>query len=389
MVDDSPANVREHNTGFGLGKGHGASPGGDFPLDSLEPPGDAGDFAGGTPEAMLLLVGSLGRHCARLGLWAVGLVLVAATSAGLVRLLPWLLAEEVPLAVSAPFAQALAAVAVETAILVGLPLGFAGGAALLVERGEARALHALGASPTRLVAGTWPQALTFAAAALLSAVWFDVDASIPGRFAGRLIEQGQSSCVSAKRPKSVLVPMVGVTWLCFPGQPPRVVGKLPGAGDRAWFTAASLDPSDDLRRFELRELMLVTRRPAGGPALRLRVRHAVLSGMSGWGRPAKLPAAERAGLVAATAAALALLGAWVVLRLGLGGRIWGGALGALAGVAALMTLHRVDGSSWSGVAYLLVPLVGALASLALLALGSWLMRVAGRLRRRGLSRIIG
>ena len=204
-------------------------------------------------------------------------ILLLALAAGAVRLLPWLMAAEVPFSVSVPFAKALAVVAVETSLLIGFPTGFAVGAAIFVERGEARALQALGASPVQLVVHSMPRAL--AAAAVVAAILTvcDVDAHAPGKIATQLIEQGKSSCVGAKQPRSALVPMVGVTWLCFPGQPPRVTGPLPRSGGRAWFSATDLRPSEDLRTFDLEDLRLVTRPAAGLPRARLRVRHATVA----------------------------------------------------------------------------------------------------------------
>ena len=86
----------------------------------------------------------MGRSAFRQSLVAAGVVLGIALGAGLVRLLPWLLSPEVPLRVALPFAKALTAVAIETAFFVGVPIGFCFAAAQSVERGEARALFALG-----------------------------------------------------------------------------------------------------------------------------------------------------------------------------------------------------------------------------------------------------
>jgi hypothetical protein len=49
--------------------------------------------------------------------------------------------------VALPFAEALAAVASETALLVGVPAGVAWAAAHFVRQGESRSLAALGVSP--------------------------------------------------------------------------------------------------------------------------------------------------------------------------------------------------------------------------------------------------
>jgi hypothetical protein len=307
-------------------------------------------------------VGALGRLALRYGLFASAVVLALALAAGLVRLLPWLVSPEVPLRVSLPFALALAVIAVETAFFVGLPIGFALAAAELVDRGEARALWALGASPLQIVAGSAPHALVLAAIALGAALSWDGDASVPGAFARQLIEQARASCVGESRPKTALVPMVGVTWLCFPGRPPRVTGTLPRFGERAWFSAAELRPSDDLRSLELTDLRIVTRKTEAQPALRLSVDAARISGLEPWGRPAKLGSLPRALLTSTTSIALGLLAAWLALGRADGSRLSALAVAGAAALAALSTLHWLDKQTLPNAAYALVPAVGLLAT---------------------------
>lgn len=323
-------------------------------------------------------MGPLGRAASRHGLFASAVVLAIALAAGAIRLLPWLLSREVPLRVAWPFAQALAAVAVETAFFVGLPVGFALAAAQLVERGEARALLALGASPARITLGALAHALLLGALAFAGAVGFDADASVPGRFARQLVEQGRASCAGAREPRTALVPLVDVTWLCFPGAPPRVVGTLPGFGERAWFSATQLEPSDDLRSLSLEDLRIVTRKSGATPELRLHVARARVSGLAPWGRPSKIAVAPRAGLLVATALALALLSVWVVVRRSRDSRVAALLFGGAPALAALSALHAIDKGPLPAPAYALV--VGA--ALAALALAVLLEAVASRLMRR-------
>src|SRR5262249_59043972 len=135
-------------------------------------------------------------------------------------------------------------------------------------------------------------------------------------------------CTRARAPRSVIVPLIDVTWLCFPGAAPRVAGTLPGAGDRAFFTAAALRPSDDLRSLELDDLVLVARgestesklginpelgSPVERPALRVGVRRAHVAGLPAWGRPASLSPSLRSSLLALTPALLAIIVAWLVI----------------------------------------------------------------------------
>lgn len=295
---------------------------------------------------------------------ASGIVLGLALAAGLVRLLPWLLSPEVPFRVALPFAKALAAVAIETAFFVGMPIGFALAAAECVERGEARALFALGVSPAGLVRTALRPLAGLGSLAVLLVVAWDAEASMPGRFARRLVEQARASCADVDRPQTALVPLVGVTWLCFPGRTPRVVGTLPGFGERAWFSAATLIPSDDLRSFDLSDLRIVTQRTDASPPVVLHVASAHIAGLAPWGRPAKLGVASRAVLVVSSALLLSVLAAWIALSGGIANRLLSTCVSGSAVLSALAVLHALDKGSLPNSAYSLVPAVGVAALFA-------------------------
>jgi hypothetical protein len=279
-----------------------------------------------------------------------------------------------------PFARALAAVAVETGFLVGVPLGFAIAAADFVERGEARALLALGARPARITLGAAVAAFLLAASAFAATAVWGSEAALPGRFAAQLVAQGRASCARIREPRAVLVPLVGVTWTCFPRRTPRVVGVLPGGAKDAFFSAASLHPSEDLRRFALTDLRLLARRPDGSekPALKLYARRATVAGLSSWGRPPHLPFRARAALVAAIGSFLGLLVVWSGIAFGRASRLAAatvGGLSALAGLSALQGLDRVALSPW---AYALVPAAGAGTTLIV----ELLLRAGSRAQKR-------
>jgi len=365
-------------------------------------------------------MGAFGRRVLRLCVLSTALVLGIALAAALVRLLPWLLAPDVPFDVSLPFAKALAAVAAETAFLVGVPMGYALAAALFVERGEARALFALGASPRQIVMSSGSVAAVLAAATFLTSIAWGPEANTPGRFANQLILRGRASCRKASRPRSALVPLVGVTWLCFPGVEPRVSGPLPGSAHGAWFTAAELRASSNLRSFRLRDLRLAVRTSpsgAGAPrateqtrdadaklhadsALRLHVAHARISGLAAWGRPPELPTRVRAGMISAGGASLGLLLAWLVLRLGLGSRLGAATFATTSSLVALAVLQGLDQSGWhpdflpgsgqptwaSGLRYVLVPLTGVAVALAAALAALSLLGIRRRLLARKWSR---
>lgn len=325
-------------------------------------------------------MGKLGERILAGAALSMLVVLALGIAAGTVRLLPWLFAPEVPLEVALPFARALGAAATEAALVVGAPLGAALGAASFVERGDARALHALGVSPARLVASAAPHLAAFGLVAVLVGLAWGSSADVPGRFAVDLLAQGRASCARATAPRSAEVPLVGVTWLCFPGQPPRVAGKLPGLGESARFTAQSFTPSDDLREVRLSDLRVVTKKLDERYRLDLSVKQATLRGLPGWGRSAKLTVGVRSVLAATTALALALGAALSVLSLGVTRRLGAVALGALPALGVLVALSRMDASTLPAAAYLAVPFVGVVA-LGLLAATARLFASSRALRK--------
>jgi hypothetical protein len=328
----------------------------------------------------------LAGYCSRAALTCCSLVLLAALGAGMVRLLPWLLAPDVPLRVALPFTKALVAVAVESSLLVGLPTGFAFAAGVFNERGEARALLSLGATPWMLARSTWRHLAAFAALIWLLSLAWDPGADRPGRFAAQLIEQSKTACHAVSGPRAVLVPMVGVSWLCFPGRPARVTGTLPGTDRRAWFTAAEIHPSDDLQRFELSDLRLVARGKPSMPALQLHVDSARISGLLPWGRSAKLPVQLRAALVTGSAVALGLLAVWFVIRRALSSRLGAAASGAVPALVVLEVLHEVDSSAASGLLYALVPIAGIVALFGLALLTRLAKSLSALIRRARIAR---
>src|SRR5262245_51090389 len=111
-------------------------------------------------------MGTLGSRSVRAAFLATGIVLAVGFAAGMVRVLPWLFAPEIPFEVALPFARALGAKSTETAFLLGPPIGFALAAALFVERGEARALEALGVSPSDMTRSVGVHVLAIALAGL-------------------------------------------------------------------------------------------------------------------------------------------------------------------------------------------------------------------------------
>lgn len=300
-------------------------------------------------------------------------IALAGFVAGAVRVLPWLLDPSVPWPTAAPFARGLAAVALEAALFVGWPVGWALACFRYVESGEARVLLTLGERPADTVARLAPQGAVFALVLAAVSLVYGSDARAPGRVATELLADARVSCAAATGPASYAVPFTDFTWLCAPparqgatGGEPRLVGSAPAlGGGNVIVTAAGARIAGDFRAIDLDDARVLF---PGKPPMLIRVASLSLHGMAPWARASTLPAALRAVLLALTAWACASIAAWWVLRRGAslpgegsGNRLVALALGAtgpLAALGLLRLLERADARAWL---FALVPLAGAAA----------------------------
>jgi hypothetical protein len=312
----------------------------------------------------------LGRAASRATAVAGAAILAVATLAGLVRMLPWIAAPAVPGRVILPFARGLLAMGLETALLAAPPLGWAFAAAVLVERGEARAFFAAGLSPGAVVRATLLPAAFFAALAAVAALAWGTEAAAPGRLARDLVAQSKRACDGATSARAADVPLVGVTWLCNPGEPPRVVGSLPGRA-RGTFTAFGLRVSDDLRAVEVEDMKMTF---GDSVPVRVHAKVASIAGLSPWGRASNLRPAIRAALLSLTGAGLALLVALLVLRGGHSSRVVALAMGGAGPAAALMVFSMLERRQTFPIAYLAVPAAAVVAVAAAGGLSTVLRR---------------
>jgi hypothetical protein len=317
----------------------------------------------------------------RTALAAIGVLSIVALVAGAVRLLPWAFDPAVPWRVAAPFARGLASIALEAAVLVGWPMGWALAAVRFVESGEARALEALGRRPARTVAGLAPQATLFAAVLAMVALAWGRDANEPGRVATELIAQSRVSCAHATAPITYAIPFTDLTWVCAPQAAPRLVGNAPAGLVGTLFTATDARIAGDFRAIDLSDARVSL---PTSPPTNVHVGEVTLRGLAPWSRASTLAPALRALLDAVSAAAAATIAAVAALRGVAAGRIAAlvlGASGPLAALGAMRALERLDARMPS---YALVPLAAALATL-LVSLVLWrlplLIRAASTRKR--------
>ncbi|MEJ7731196.1 MAG: hypothetical protein WKG00_18520 [Polyangiaceae bacterium] len=309
-----------------------------------------------------------GLPAARNASFVAGGVFGVAILAGAVRILPLLLTPGVPADVAWPLARGVAGVALETALFVAPPLGWALAAAKLVDRGEARALFALGVRPWSIVVSAWPAAVLLAALAAVAAASWGREAAAPGRLARQLVADARAGCqdeaVATAAPAAVDVPLVGVSWVCLPGEAPRAVGKPSFGGGRAAFAATALELADDLRAVSFRDLTVVTPLSGSDQPARFRFAQAEVRGLPPLGRASNLGVFARTALLALSALALAVASATFVLRASIASRARAGALAVLAAGASLLVFSALERSSVSSALYLAVPAVGLFSLLA-------------------------
>jgi hypothetical protein len=319
---------------------------------------------------------SLPRHARTSALVASGGIALAGIVAGGVRLLPWLLDPAVPWGVALPFARGLIAVALEAAVLIGWPVGWALASYRFVERGEARVLLALGERPLRTVGRLAPQGAVLALLLSAVALVYGSDARAPGRVATELVAKARSACLRAATPTTYSVPFTEMTWLCAPGRPPILVSRGPGAMRGAVFTASDARIAGDFRSVELDQARVLV---GTTPAVTIRVGALTLRGMAPWARAAILRAGERAVLLVMTGWGVASLAAFAVLRRAVRGRVGAIVLGAAGPIAALGVLRLLEREGAPPAAFALLPVAACAACGAcagLLAMLPRLRRVA-------------
>lgn len=311
-----------------------------------------------------------------------------ALAAGGVRLLPWVFDPSVPWRVAAPFARGLASLALEAAILVGWPVGWALACVRALESGEARALQALGERPSRTVARLAPQACVFAAVLAAVALVWGRDASEPGRVATELIAESRTSCARASAPTTYAVPFTDLTWLCVPGASPRLVGgggATTGFGD-AMFTATGARIAGDFRGIDLDDasLSLPTH-----PTTNVRVGALHLRGLAPWSHASTLAPAWRALVSVSSGLGAAAFAAYFALRRAYKSRLVAIAVGAAGALSDLGVVRLLERSDARAPFYVAAPLASVaatiLAALVLSRLPRWMRAASTNPRSWGTS----
>ena len=320
------------------------------------------------------------RSARALALAASSVIALVGVVAGAVRLLPWLLEPQVPWRVAVPFARGLAALAFESALAVGWPIGWALACFRAVENGEARVLQALGEPPARTIRRLAPQGAAFAIALSTVAVVCASDANAPGRVVTELVVGARAACAAVRTPTTYIVPFTGMTWLCPPDREPRLVGTVPGKKGGVVATARGARISGDFRAIELDDARVHL---PGDPPVALHAGTITMHGMAPWAHASTLPPPLRAFLLALSAWSAASVAAWGVLRGAVRARVGAIALGMVGPLAALGLLRTLERADASFSAFLLVPFVACGCAVAC---GGLLSRLNRRRRTSSVDR---
>jgi hypothetical protein len=298
---------------------------------------------------------SIARRAGSAALLAVAGIAIAGFVAGAVRVLPWVLDPAVPIRAALPFARGLAAVGVESALLVGWPLGWAVAFFGIVESGEGRVLQTLGQGPFATVMRLAPQGMAFALASAIVAVVWGRDAGAPGSVANDLIAQARASCAVAPSPVAYSVPFTGLTWLCTPGREPRLVGSVPTVPGPAAFSAKDAHVAGDFRSIELHDARVLVAAPRSA-AIQAHVSFLSIRGLPPWAQASTLPAPLRGIVLSLSGIAGAFLGGYMVLRGVARSRLEALVLGAAGPLAALGLMRWLERMGSRPILFTLVPI---------------------------------
>ncbi len=322
---------------------------------------------------------------------ATGLVLVAAAVGASVRLLPWILDPRIGKETLAPFAESLAVIAVEVALVTGWSVGWALAAQRLVDRGEARVLASLGESPVRTATRLAPQGVAFAIVLALTSFSLGRTSAAPGRVVDALLREGRSACARATSPTTSTVPFVSATWLCG-ASGPRLVGRSPIGG--IVFTAGAAGVSHDLRRVELEDARIALAGGAAAPTVHVHVGTLTLRGLAPFAIASPLAPWLRAFLIVLAGAGAATAAVVVLLRARRGmGFVVAAALGAVGPTSALGALRalelRMPEQGGLGIGWIFLLVAVPVLAVGMVVLGSVIAgAVSARLERAGTERAL-
>lgn len=286
----------------------------------------------------------------RAGLFAYPAALCALALGATASFWPRIAAQAPPPSFLWPLVRPLLAAGLELSLLVSLPIAAAFGASPL-------ASESLPRSAGRVVPPLVCVALTLLAVTVAGATALESLERTPGGEVNELLALARKECVS-RAPSQVAVPLVGMSWSCERGEPPRVTAK--SAKGNGAIAAATVALSDDLRAASFERMQGDV--DISNVHLTLHVARAHVRGLPGWGRPRSHSFGARLGLLGTSAFATALLVIMLGARLAWLGRLGRPFVGVCASLALWLMVRQIDRSEYGLVRYLLLPCAGLVAA---------------------------
>lgn len=310
----------------------------------------------------------LAAGAAKLLLRLSGLLAGLAFVVGALRFLPWLFGSGLPAELWIAFGAELLAMSLEVALFVAPVISFALASSALVERGELRALGALGVRPARIAWSGWPVLLCSALVlSLASGLWGSVAIS-PARRVETWLNEAREGCARKANeapsavPVIVAVPTIDFVWICAKGEVPRLVGTFFVQHRTAALSAASVSFSEDMSTLRFSDARLFVRETnAPDPPVQVHATELSISGFAPALRPSNLHPVVRALLVSGSAGLLSLWVSALVLARSIKSRVHALCAGVSGASAALLFLSSLERSPSAFFLYLGVPALGCLA----------------------------
>jgi len=286
---------------------------------------------------LIHLVFKIGRSV----LWVSLIALLLGAAGALVRVLPWIVADDVPWSVSFTFFRTLVLASTEVALFIALPLGCALEVVRWTHDWVALTLRSLGVGPYQQAMQAMPVALIVGLFTATVSYPSALIASYPGVVSNSLLDTAASQ--ACRHERAVRVPALPVAWLCSQHQK-RLVGWYPAHHPPMGVLTASharFTPAMD--RLELEDVVWVS-----APSSTLRARNVVITGVVPGVVAARIPPALRAFAFGSLACLAALGTSFALLRWPLASRPRALVVGTSATLGMLLGNQALTQWSWLG-----------------------------------------
>ena len=240
-------------------------------------------------------------------LWVALIAVLVGAAGACVRLLPWIVSNDVPWSVSLLFFKAMLIASSEVGLVLALPLGVGIEVVRWSHDGTSLALHTMGVGPLRQAANTLSVSITLGVLVAALSLQASALSESPGNLTNTLLNAASHEACAEGRP--MRVPLAQAVWLCVQGKP-VLVGWFPehGSPSVVW-KASEARFSPSLDRVELFQTVV-----AQGSSSVVRANRVSITGFLPWVLPTHVPPQLRAAAALGCSCAAAFATAWALIR---------------------------------------------------------------------------